>query len=73
MRSPPASTSRSSAVVAGFQVSISGRFWVSTEGGAAVRAVNDLADEITVSLQTDQGSRTMRDGISTRRWTRLFT
>ena len=31
MRSPPASTSRSSAVVAGFQVSISGRFWVSTE------------------------------------------
>jgi phage baseplate assembly protein W len=41
--------------------------------GAAVRAVNDLADEITVSLQTDQGSRTMRDGISTRRWTRLFT
>jgi len=31
MRSPPASTSRLLRVVAGFQVSISGRFWVSTE------------------------------------------
>ena len=39
----------------------------------AVRALNELADEIRVILQTDQGSRTMRDGISTRRWTRLFT
>jgi hypothetical protein len=34
MRSPPASTSRLLRVVAGFQVSISGRFWVSTEDDA---------------------------------------
>ena len=31
MRSPPASTSRLLRVVAGFQVSITGRLWVSTE------------------------------------------
>ena len=30
--SPPASTSRRATVMAGFQVSINGRFWVSTEG-----------------------------------------
>src|SRR2546425_654054 len=32
LRSSPASTSRLLRVVAGFQVSINGRFWVSTEG-----------------------------------------
>jgi hypothetical protein len=36
MRSPPASTSRLLRVVAGFQVSISGRFWVSTEAVVAI-------------------------------------
>ena len=33
-RSPPASTSRLSQLIAGFEVSINCRFWVSTEGGA---------------------------------------
>jgi hypothetical protein len=44
MRSSPASTSRLLRVVAGFQVSISGRFWVSTEARGFEKATSGTPD-----------------------------
>jgi hypothetical protein len=64
MRSPPASTSRLLRVVAGFQVSISGRFWVSTEAdgrsvqtgriGAAVTSASSQSVSRAQQLRMDK-------------------
>ena len=80
--SSPASTSRPSAVVAGFQVSINGRFWVSTEGGlgapprrCAIFRRRDVCWETTPSCCCDSGPRRLkRDSWSllpTRCWARF--
>jgi hypothetical protein len=54
MRSPPASTSRLLRVVAGFQVSISGRFWVSTE-----ETLGELATKVLVGAKPDMPKSTL--------------
>ena len=74
MRSSPASTSRSlRGVVAGFQVSINGRFWVSTEGtntlvfrdGRNVVALRRVraSEPLTIILRLATSYRSLAHGI----------